>query len=222
MRELLDRVPEVLREPAVKVRARRLRIALDALDNRLPGLVVVCEAIERRHNVSAILRTAEAVGVHEVHLVTNTYKPSKGAAKGAERWLVRRLFETTEQSVADLKARGFRVYVADMDERSVPPEEVPVDAPVALLFGTELTGVTAEAKALADGVVSIPMQGVMQSLNVSVAAAISLYSVGRRMRAAGAPVGIEGPERERWLREWLRRETVFKRVWEPWMRQPEG
>lgn len=221
MRELLDRVPEALREPAAKVRARRLKIALDALDNRLPGLVVVCEAVERRHNVSAILRTAEAVGVHEVHLVTNRYKPSKGAAKGAERWLVRRLFDTTAESLAELKGRGFRVYVADMDEHAVTPEEVPVEAPVALLFGTELTGVTAEARALADGVVSIPMAGVMQSLNVSVAAAISLYSVGRRMRASGASTGITGPERERWLREWLRRETVFKRHWEPWMRGSE-
>ncbi len=217
MSDLLDRVPEALRGPAARVRPRRLRLAVDALDRRLPGLVVVCEAVERRHNVSAILRTAEAVGVHEVHLVANDFEPSKGAAKGAERWLVRRLFSTTAESVGDLKARGYRVYVADMDEGAVPPERLPIDGPVALLFGTELSGVSAEARALADGVVQVPMHGVMQSLNVSVAAAISLYTVGQRMRAAGGATGISGERRERWLRRWLQGETAFKKAWEPWM-----
>lgn len=190
----------------------RVARALWLVDGRLPGLATVVEAVHRRHNVSAILRSCDAFGVHEAHLVTNAFKPNKGAARGAERWLELTLHADTAGCVEGLRSRGFRLYVADLDGGAVAPEEVPVDRPVALLFGSELRGVSAVARDLADGVVTVPMRGVGESLNVSVAAAITLRAVSERRRAwcveRGEPLGVPDPGRERFLRAFLERERA--------------
>ena len=133
--------------------------------------------------MSAILRTCESFGIHEVHLITAGFRVSPGAARGAERWVERRRFDTTAASFADLRARGFRIYVADLLPGAFTPEDVPVDAPLAVVFGSEMRGVSPEARALADGAVRIPMLGLTHSLNVSVSAAILLRTIGDRRRA---------------------------------------
>ena len=161
---------------------RRARI--DAvLDRRIQSVVVVVEAVRRRHNTSAILRTAEAFGLHEVHLVTGGFHPSRGAARGAERWLDLHRHDTTRGCLEALKARGFQVWVADPTDEAVLPAQIPVDGPVALLFGSELVGVSDEARALADGTVALPMRGLTASLNVSSAAACLILDVAERRRA---------------------------------------
>ncbi len=166
-----------------EISARRLERMAEVLATRLQTVTVVGEAIRRRHNVSAILRSAEAFGVHHVHLVTNDFSPAPGAARGTERWLEIHRHDTTEACLEALKADGFRVYVCDLDEGALAPEAVPVDQPIALVFGSELQGVTPAARALADGVVSVPMRGFAESLNVSVAAALTLRPVCERRRA---------------------------------------
>ena len=92
--------------PAPPSRPARLARVEAALAQRLGSVVAVAESVRRRHNASAILRTCEAFGVHEVHLVTAGFRPSVGAARGAERWVRRRRFDTTAASLGDLKARG--------------------------------------------------------------------------------------------------------------------
>ena len=114
--DLLERLPEDLRELAQGIRPQRLERCLDLLDTRLDSVVFVAEAVHRRHNVSAMLRSAEAFGVHEAHLVTPVFHPSKGAAKGSERWMDIQLHEDTASCIHGLKERGFRVFVADLDE----------------------------------------------------------------------------------------------------------
>lgn len=205
---LLHRVPSELRAGAALIRPRRLERILDALDQRMDGLEIVVEAVRRRHNVSAILRSADAFGVHRVHLVTGSFKPSIGASRGSERWLDLQFHPTTTSCVQALRARGFRVWVADLSDSAIPPEQVPVDGPCALLFGSELAGVTPEAHAVADGVVTIPMYGFAESLNVSVAAALVLRTLGERRRTlAGA--GLPEPTRTATLRKWVERELEF-------------
>src|SRR4051812_6547465 len=154
-----------------------------ALARRLGSVVAVAESVRRRHNVSAILRTCEAFGIHEVHLITAGFQVSPGAARGAERWVARRRFDTTSASIADLRARGFRIYVADLLPGAFTPETVPVDRPLAIVFGSEVRGVSPEARGEADGAVRIPMLGLTHSLNVSVSAAILLRAVSERRRA---------------------------------------
>ena len=208
--EVLSRLPESVRHLASDVSPRRLERVLRLAAERLPGVVVAAEAVHRRHNTSAILRSAEAFGVHEAHLVARRFRAARGAAKGAERWLKLSVQPDVHALMAALRPRGFRLYVADIDPGAVPPEQVPVDRPVALLFGSELAGVSPEARDAADGVVSIPTVGVTQSLNVSAAAAIVLRAVCMRARAAG-PVGLPPPARDAFIERFVRRESARKK-----------
>jgi len=185
--------------------ARRARVEA-MLAQRLGSVVAVAESVRRRHNASAILRTCEAFGVHEVHLVTAGFRASAGAARGAERWVHRRRFDTTTQSLTELKARGFRIFVADLLPGAHTPESVPVDAPIALVFGSEVRGVSDEARSLADGAVMIPMVGLTASLNVSVSAAVLLRTVTERRRAlVGAD--LSPAARDDFYRRWVHSET---------------
>jgi len=208
--DLLERLPEDLRELGVGIRPQRLELCLNLLDSRLASVVLVADAVHRRHNVSAMLRSAEAFGIHEAHLVTPVFHPSKGAAKGSERWMDIQLHDDTASCIAGLKARGFRVYVADLDEQALSPMELPVDEPVALLFGGELMGVSDVAKDLADGAVCVPMRGVTQSLNVSVAAAVVLHTVCENRRNTAGALGISGESRHAFLERFLHRERRRK------------
>lgn len=210
--ELLARVPLELRELARQAKPRRVKLCLDLLDRRLDGIAVIGEAIHRRHNVSAVLRSAEAFGIHEAHLVANDFRPSVGAAKGAERWLDIHFHATTLECFAALRERGHQIWIGDLSEDAVPPSEVPVEEPIALLFGSEMSGVSPAARAAADGVVQVPMHGVTQSLNVSVAAALTLHAVCEKRRRVPGAVGIDGERRERFLRRFLEREKSRKKA----------
>ena len=178
---------------------RRRKIAEKLLERRLNGVTVVAEAVNRRHNMSAVLRSAEGFGLHTAHMVCNSFRPSVGAAKGSERWLELELHKTTTECITVLRERGFKIYVCDLDDNALCPQDVPVDQPIALLFGSESSGVSPEARALADGFVKIPMVGVTQSLNVAAAAAVVLNHVCDRASKVPANVGITGEARERFL-----------------------
>ena len=181
------------------------------LSTRLSSLVVVIEAVHRRHNVSAILRSAESFGIHEVHLITGTFRPSRGAARGAERWLELTRHAELEPCIESLKGRGFSLWVADFSPSALSPDAIPIDGPVAILFGSELNGVSPEARELADGVVCIPTWGLTQSLNVSVAAACTLQRVAgrRREHLGGGDLSVE--RQERFYQDWMVREKQSRR-----------
>jgi tRNA (guanosine-2'-O-)-methyltransferase len=209
--EAVARIPAELRPLLEGVRPRRVARMVEVLDQRLGSVILVAEAIRRRHNVSALIRTADAFGLHEVHLVAGDFQPSRGAARGSERWIEIRRQPDTATCIAELHARGFRVFAADLAPGAVTPEDLPVDSPVALLFGSELAGLSAAARARADGFVVVPMAGFVESLNVSAAAAITTRVVAARRRAL---VGADLPEDVRLtaLRTWLAREDRYGRA----------
>jgi len=180
------------------------------LTRRLGTVVVVLEAVHRRHNASAILRSCECFGVHEVHLVTHGFTPSKGAARGSERWLDIRYWESTEHAVSSLRERGFKVFVADLMDDAHSPDTVPVDGPIAVLMGAELTGVSDQARALADGAICVPMQGLTESLNVSVAAACILQRVTERRRVVTGGGDLGAERQATFLAEWEARELASR------------
>lgn len=184
---------------------RRAARMQEVLSLRLARVSVAMEALYHRHNLSAILRTCDSMGVHVVHVVGGS-RVSRGPARGAERWLELVHHATPADAVAHLRAEGVRLFVADLVGEPMVPEATPVDAPLCLWFGAELAGVAAEARAAADGVVTIPMRGMTQSLNVSVAAALVIRPVAERARALGPEVLLDTVARERILREWLDRE----------------
>lgn len=197
-------------DPSSIVTPARLAKVQAALDLRMGSVVAVVEAVRRRHNASALVRSCEAFGVHEVHLITAFFRPSVGAARGAERWVHTRTFPNVRESIDELHARGFAVYVADLAEGAFTPETVPVDKPIALLFGSEVRGVSAEARALSDGAVMIPMRGLTESLNVSVSGAILLRAAADRRRAL---VGndLSAATKEQFVSTWLAREEAGRR-----------
>ena len=182
---------------------RRRERVHEVLGGRLASLVVVVEAVRRRHNTSAILRSAEAFGVHEVHLITGDFRPARGAARGAERWLELHSHATTTEAIEALKARGFAIWVADLAPEAIDPMAVPVDRPIAVLFGSELDGVSDEARALSACVLAAPMRGLPESLNVSAAAAVVIYALAERRRGVVGGSDLEPERREAFYQDWL-------------------
>ena len=178
--------------------------------NRLDGLTIVAEGTHLRHNLSAIIRTAESFGISTVHLISAEKQKMSGAAKGAERWVNLIVHNNTEQCFEYLKLQGYQIFVTDFQEDSYTPETAPVDRPVAIVMGTELIGVSEMAKKLSDGSIVIPMYGLTQSLNVSVASACVLQRLSTRMRDAG--VGLMSVEnQDKLLNRWLQRDQQEKR-----------
>ncbi len=183
------------------------------LDQRLGWVRCALEAVYHRHNCSAILRTADALGLQTAHLVEGHFRPGRGAARGAERWLDLRWEASAAEAVAAIRAEGYALWVADFAEDGVAPEDVPIDRPVCVWLGAELVGVSAVARAAADGVITLPMRGFAQSLNVGVAAALVLRPIAERARAMHGERALLGrDERETILARWMAREQHIDRA----------
>jgi tRNA (guanosine-2'-O-)-methyltransferase len=159
----------------------------------------VLDGIDDPHNVAAILRSADAFGVQEVHLVESAqpFLAARSVTQGAERWLDVVRHQGAARCVASLRSRGFQVYVATMDGQ-LTPADLHASPRVAVVFGNEQNGVSPELRALSDGSYTIPMAGFSQSLNVSVAAAITLFSATR-----GGGGALDDADREELLARFM-------------------
>ncbi len=188
---------------------RRLARMRSVLDKRLAHVAVAVEALYHRHNVSAVLRTVDSLGLHRVHLVAGHFKAVRGASRGAEKWLELHHHPDPITAIRAIKASGYRVWAADIAENAVTPEQVPLDTPVCIWMGAELVGVHPDVIAECDGVVSVPMHGFSQSLNVSVAAALTLRPIAERARARGASALLPPEERETLWAQWMDREEAI-------------
>lgn len=157
------------------------------LANRQPDLTVLAERLHKPRNFSAILRTCDAVGINEVHAVPGDEGISTHwkTSQGAEKWVRVRTHDSLSAASAFLRSRGFQLVAAHLGEDAEDYRDFDYTAPTALLIGTELFGVSSAALKQADRQVSIPMKGMTQSLNVSVACAIVLYEAMRQREAAG-------------------------------------
>jgi tRNA (guanosine-2'-O-)-methyltransferase len=157
--------------------------------NRTRTLTVVMEAFCDPQNVNAVLRTCEAFGIQELHAIEGPLKPydrNKKISQNADKWLDVRRWRSTADCLAHLRAEGFAIYVTHLGPGSRPLAELSFAGKAALVFGNESRGVSDEALRLADATYAIPMHGFVQSLNVSVAAAISISrAVERRVLERG-------------------------------------
>ncbi len=166
---------------------RRRRRILDVLSRRQPDLTVLAEDVYKPHNLSAMLRSCDAVGIGTVHAV----RPTGGVATfnatsaSAEKWVDLVVHERLDDAVAALRAQGMRIYAAHLSDQAVDYRDVDYRGPSAIVFGNEKEGVTPAAAAAADAHVVIPMLGMVQSLNVSVATAVILFEAQRQRRDAG-------------------------------------
>lgn len=162
---------------------RRLRIEA-LLAGRMDGVRVAVEEPRDPYNAAAIVRTVEALGALHVHVVGAPEEAlhRRKTTQGAFRWLHTYHHDTLDDLLACLRGAGVRVYGALMDGR-VTHDELPVDAPLCLLFGNEGTGLSEAARSACDLTFRIPMYGMSESLNLSVSAALALSSVLARRRA---------------------------------------
>ncbi len=157
------------------------------LATRQPDLTVCLEQVHKPHNVSAIIRTADAVGVHQVHAVwpTTRMRTLVSSAAGSNSWVNVKTHRTIADAVTHLKAQGMQILATNLSDRAVDFREVDYTRPTCVLLGQEKTGITEEALQLADQDIIIPMIGMVQSLNVSVASALILYEAQRQRQNAG-------------------------------------
>jgi tRNA (guanosine-2'-O-)-methyltransferase len=159
------------------------------LERRQPTLTVVFENVHDPHNVSAVIRSCDAVGVAEAHAVYHSGQefPKLGekSSASARKWVNLHRHHDVASCYHALRERGFRIYTTHMSSDAVSLYDLDLTQPVALVFGNEHHGVSAEAMHGADGNFLIPQVGVVQSLNISVACAVSLYEAFRQRFTCG-------------------------------------
>lgn len=187
--------------------AKRLARCRATLDRRQPDLSVILDQVHKPHNLSAIIRTCDAVGAFNVHAVQRGSHLSvhQHCAAGAGEWVNLSVASAVEDVIADQQAQGIAVYAAHWSEAAVDFRDVDYTRPCAILLGAERWGVSDHAAALVDQHITIPMVGLVESLNVSVAAAVILFEAQRQRAAAGlydAP-RLSPAVYERILFEWL-------------------
>lgn len=164
-------------------RYQRIR---DMLAKRQTDLTVCLENVHKPHNVSAVVRTCDAIGIHKVHAVwENQYRVRSGTAMGSQQWVNVDTHENVTDAIGALKAQNMQVLVTHLSDKAVDFRDIDYTKPTAILFGQEKYGVTDEAIAMCDQDIVIPMVGMVQSLNVSVAAALVLYEAQRQRQIAG-------------------------------------
>lgn len=141
--------------------------------------VVVMENIYDRGNISAVMRSAEAFGMGQVHLIElgEKFKESQRTTAGADKWVEVKKWKSTEACLQELKNQGKQIVVTHLDASSKPISEVDFSRPTALVLGNEKNGVSQEMLEAADHRVIIPMEGFVQSYNISVAGALCFYQM---------------------------------------------
>jgi len=162
----------------------RTQKLLSVLEKRQPTLTVVAENIIDPHNLSALLRSCEAVGVWEICLVYDGSQPfpnlEKSSSASAYKWVNTKKFTSIKSCYKHLHEQGKKIYTTHMSRGAKSLYDLNLTEPVALVFGNEHNGISYEAVELADANFLIPQVGMIQSLNISVACAVSLYEVFRQ------------------------------------------
>jgi tRNA (guanosine-2'-O-)-methyltransferase len=159
------------------------------LSKRQDDITVVLENVFDPHNISAVMRSCDAVGIQEIY-VLNTKIPrhkkwGARSSSSAAKWLTVHQFEDTDQCFVELRKKYSTILTTHLSTDAVSLYEVDLTKPIALVFGNEHSGVSEEIIKLADGNFIIPQVGMIRSLNISVACAVSLYEAYRQKQRAG-------------------------------------
>ena len=170
--------------------SRRSERIAEVLRRRQPDLTVVLENVHDPHNIGAVMRSCDAVGILSVHTIyTIEERPTRAYARStsgsASKWIDVHHHDSVEACYAQLRRAGHQIAVAALTDASVDLFETSLLDPIALVFGNEHRGASPEAIEHADCSILIPMMGMVESLNISVACAVMLFEVLRQRRAAG-------------------------------------
>lgn len=165
----------------------RYQRIINVLNKRQPDLTVITDEVHKGRNIAAIVRTCDAVGIDTVHAVIPKagFQAYRGTALGSEKWVEVKLYESPLRPIEILKDQGFQIVAAHLSEDAKDYREIDYTQPTALLMGTEKYGVSELAVQAADYSVTIPMQGMVGSFNVSVACAIIMAEARHQREQAG-------------------------------------
>jgi len=183
--KLLDHLGEFLTEE------RKARFS-EVISLRTRYITIILEDIYQSHNASAVLRSCDCFGIQDVHIIENKnkYEMNPDVALGSAKWLTLYKYNKTASNTAacirDLKEKGYRIVATSPHRNDFTPDTLPLGSKFALLFGTELQGLSEEATGLADQFIRIPMYGFTESFNISVSASILLHSLTKRLRESAA------------------------------------
>ena len=186
------------------------------LSQKQPTLQLFLENIHDSHNISAIVRSCDAVGILELyytHHANAHFRTHKTITQGAHRWVNRFKIEDKCQFLKQKQLDGFQVLATHLDEKAVSFREVDYTLPTIMIVGNEKEGVSKELLKIADKTIMIPMQGMVQSLNVSVATALVLYEAQRQRELEGMyeTPQLSSEDRAMIKQAWIYRDTVARR-----------
>jgi len=179
------------------------------LQQRTRHLTVVLENIFQPHNASAVIRSCDCFGVQDLHIIEqkNTFRPNKDIALGANQWVSLHKYQSSKACIEHLKNNGYQIAALTLKPYSQPLHELDITQKTALCFGMEEHGLSDIMHQHADHFVFIPMHGFTQSFNISVSAAISLYSLTEKLRASTQNWQLNDHEQQTLSLEWLIRAT---------------
>ncbi|MBD3672299.1 MAG: RNA methyltransferase [Planctomycetaceae bacterium] len=181
----------------------------EVLDFRTRHLTVVLESLHQSNNASACLRSCDAFGIQDVHVIANRndYKINEEIDMGASYWLTMHKYppgsESTRSCLLSLKDQGYRIVATSLSHDAATPESLSLGQPVAIVMGEERPGVSETVLDMADEFLQIPMCGFVQSLNVSVATAILLQRLSERLRSERDDWGLSAEEKQIILDDWI-------------------
>jgi tRNA (guanosine-2'-O-)-methyltransferase len=195
------------------------------LENRTRHLTVVVEDLYQTQNISAVMRSCECVGIQDIHIVEgeNDFQIHKAIAMGADKWLTITHYQKENNPmltcINELKEKGYTIVATLPDDNSCLLDELPLEKPIAFLFGTELTGLSKEAVAAADRTVKIPMHGFTNSFNISNSVAIIVSHCIEKLRKSEIHWQLTQEEKEELLFDWVQKsinkpELLIKRYLE--------
>ena len=193
-----DVICRVLEPMLTAERIARIDAVLAA---RLASVATVVEDTYDPHNAAATIRTTEALGLQDLHVIEPhmRFSATKGVTRGAHRWIDLHRWPAAESAVAHLRSSGFRVYATAPDAK-VSVEDVDVSGPLAILFGNEHEGLSQTAIAACDASITVPMFGFTESYNLSVTVALAMSRLATRRRAHLGRTGDLDPARHARLR----------------------
>lgn len=168
---------------------QRFNRLTSVLNHRQPDLTVVLENVFDPHNVSAVMRTCDAVGIQDVYILNDRIPPHKKwgyrSSSTAAEWLSVHQFDNAEECFKVVKEKYQQIFVSHLGENSKDLYSVDLTGSMALVFGNETFGVSEHVRKFADGEFIIPQVGIIKSLNISVACAVTLYEAFRQKSKKG-------------------------------------
>ena len=191
--------------------SERLQRFKEVLEYRTRYISVVLEEIYQEQNASAVVRTCDCFGIQDVHVIEgkNRFNVNDSIAMGASKWLsihkYRNDGDDLKECISELKNKNYRIIATVPDPAAVPLEQFDLSkGPVAVMFGTELKGLSPELKEMADEFLYIPMAGFTESFNISVSAGIILHQLSVQLQNSKLDWKLKEDERDELILKWLR------------------